>query len=173
MDRGNNHGGMGGCASRAASHQDEVRPMSERHPILYSHVIPAIVAIFGIGPLAYLALDRAPPYERVRGFIYPSNAKAGERVAIHWDGDRKRSCFGVVNRTIVDSHGVVYAFEAVAAVYADVKPGMQLAREFSLPAQISPGPAVYRAITRYVCNPVQNFWPIFVQGPDVHFNIAE
>lgn len=173
MDSGNHYGSMGRYSGRAADNKSEARPMTRAKLIIFTHVIPALFAVFCIGPIAYLALDRASPYDRQFGYILPSNPKAGDRVAVHWTGERKRSCFGVVHRQIVDSHGVVYAFEAVTAVYAEARPTIQLVREFSLPAQISAGPAVYRSVTRFVCNPIQNFWPIIIAGPDVLFNIAE
>jgi len=146
--------------------------LGETHRERVCAVIAAAAGLLFVLPFLFLLLDRAPPYERQSGRIVPENPKAGDTVAVHWTGERVRSCFGTVNRIIIDSSGVIHAFEAVDAVYADATQGKLLVREFTLPTQLPEGPAIYRATSLYVCNPVQRLWPIHFRGPDVKFNVA-
>lgn len=145
--------------------------MKPREFIIY-HLIPGAFAMCIIAPIAFMALDRDLPYDAQAGEIAPPDPHPGETVQVHWRGVRTRSCVGTVHRTIIDSRGVTYTMIAVDAVYDQPQNAISLTREFALPVQIAPGPAIYKAHTEFVCNPVQRFWPISMDAPPVHFNIA-
>lgn len=135
-------------------------------------VVALLCGMFVVLPAISMLTARSSPYDRSSGVITPENPRAGDVVSIHWVGNRTRECFGTVNRSVVDSQGVVYAFEAVSAIYASVENGTKLVREFTLPKQMAAGPATYKATTLFICNPIQRFWPIEIHGPDVHFDVA-
>lgn len=139
-------------------------------PSWMSHILAACVALFLIGPITYMALDRTPPLVPYIGEMVPNKASPGDTVRIDFTVNVNRQCRGTVHREIVDSSRVVHILESIPSVIRDTE--FHVSRRLQIPYNLSWGPARYRVIVHYVCNPLQNWWPIEVRSPDIVFTVV-
>jgi hypothetical protein len=125
----------------------------------------------------WFTLDREPPYDVIGGVISPDNPMPGQEITIVWDVKVERACplsmRSSVQRTVVDSKGVKHDYSKVAAMFDSATTGATITRNVQLPENLAPGPATYSSVACYSCNPMQEYWPVCVHTPEVHFNVAE
>jgi hypothetical protein len=142
-------------------------------PVVRCRIVAFAFCAFVIAPIAYMLMDRQRPYDWLAGEIVPPIPHPGGEVSVKWTMKTYRYCEGVINRQVVDSHNVVWGYDARPSALADqLDANSVLVRTFRLPENISPGPARYSAHACYTCNPLQRIaWPICVRTPDVHFVI--
>ena len=148
-------------------------PVTVRHNVAAAFVSVAIVA-----PLMWMLLDRDPPYTDHVGTITPADPAPGDWITVDWKLTVHRVCHGWVQREIVDSQGVICNYDKQPAIRRDQlsnqqmgSPPDRLNRSFPLCDRAAPGPARYRALTCYQCNPLQKWWPICVRTPNIQFTI--
>lgn len=142
----------------------------------------ALVAIVFVAPTVWMLMDRKPPFVRIGGAVQPQDPKPGEWIEIHWQINVTRVCppkrrFNVT-RIIIDGAGKIHEFTPVEGMYGKPGPGRpegqeQLVRSFQLPTAITPGTATYYSSACFVCNPIHYFWPVCVDTPKLHFNVAK
>lgn len=135
------------------------------------HIAAAFFAIAIVGPAVWMLIDRDPPYVREWGEITPKHPAPGDYIAVQWRLRAIRNCPpntpGNISRVIIDATGKRHTFEPTpAAVPA-------LTRSLQLPADITPGPAVYRSHACFTCNPLHHFWPVCVTQPDLSFEVVK
>ena len=134
-----------------------------------------IVAAVSVSASVYwMATDTQPPFLLISAHIVPDNPRPGDEIAVAWNVKVNRVCDGTVERRIVDSHGVMWAYSPVASVRPDqIQAGHPLLRPFRLPEHISSGPAFYSAELCYACNPLQRIWgPFCIRTMSVPFNVS-
>jgi hypothetical protein len=139
-------------------------------------MVAAFVSVILFGPALWMLLDREPPFAVISGHIDPPNPVVNGSIMVTWDIKTERSCRpssrAKVTRTIVDSKGVRHAYDPVNAIYGtpDQQRNDKVERTVPLPENIT-GPAKYSSVACYACNPLQEFWPICVQMPEINFEI--
>ena len=157
----------------------------------------ALVCAFSLAtPVAWWAMDRKGPYDRLFGVIVPEDpAKCGEGVtdtrsmvvpgacvAVEWrlKDIYRQDCTPVssrhVSRTITDANGV-HELPKTENVYGGNKQKFTnpLRRPFVLPDFSIPGPAIYYSEACFFCNPLQ--WalndPVCKNTPDAHYVVEQ
>ena len=123
--------------------------------------------------LGYMVGDREVPFVQQWAEEAPPNPVEGQEIVITWHGARYRQCPGTVKRTIVDYCKEVHTLEPVPAINQPGDTDGTFTRAFRVPAHIAHGPAEYRAVTEFVCNPLQRWWPIVSPGIPVKMNIGD
>lgn len=138
--------------------------MTRGHAIFFSHVLPALIALF-IGANAIAVLDRSLPFVQTWGRIVPPTVLAGQVVEFHFELYKIAAYGGTVHRWIVDAHGIVSNLKD-GPTSSDGLPfnkATEVVKKFPVPCGISVGPAMYHSDTElYVWwNLVQRFiWPL-------------
>lgn len=99
--------------------------------------------------------------------------KPGGELRIEYTLLRKRSCEVTSDRFIIDAHKVRFELPDL-----NIKSGLQTGPDhYIVPVEVKPeaalGPATYRTITSYVCNPIQRLFPIEAGQRDINFVIRE
>ena len=159
------------------------------HGPFLSNLPYAVIAIALAGPLTWMMLDREPPYISESGRITaappdrcglpdktPVGLMAGGCAAIDWKIKAIRNCKPAsqfnVTRVIVDQQGQ-HVLPKATSIYSLEEYPKELTRYFPLPTTLAVGPASYRSTALYACNPLQYFFPIVVDRPDVLFTVGE
>lgn len=140
--------------------------------------IAGAVTILFVAPVLWMAMDRQPPYTGHVGRLIPPDPRPGDPVSVEWKLTIHRVCDGWVQREVIDSQGVICVYERQPAIRRDQLFGQQkgseadrLNRQFRICERAATGPARYRAITCYECNPLQRWWPVCTRTPDINFTI--
>jgi hypothetical protein len=136
------------------------------------HLSALLLCTFLFGPVVYMLADRDPPFAFIRGEIVPDNPSPGESISVIWYANITRRCDGIVHRRIIDSHGVIFNFTSVPALYRYSPDIAKFARTFPLPAGIAQGWAEYAPDVFYWCNPLQKLWPIHGKAPALKFFVT-
>lgn len=151
-----------------------------KRPQLLQNAIVGFVVIFIAVPILWCVLDRIPPYKIISGKVFPENPSKNSNIWVEWNVTPLRSCSpqegAYVIRTIIDSKGVIHTYKPVPATYdtdAQFKPG-EIQRGVLLPENIT-GPAQYKSLACYPCNPIQKWLniPICIQTPTLDFEIED
>jgi hypothetical protein len=142
------------------------------------NIAAAFVAVIFMAPLFWMLLDREPPYVEHIGKVIPPEVQAGDQITVEWQMKINRVCPGYIAREVVDSQNVLWNYDVQPSVRREQQfdvsgiPRLtKLRRSFVIPEQAAPGPARYRSLACYVCNPIQQLWPICTRTPDVEFSI--
>lgn len=143
--------------------------------------LPQIVALFILGPLAWLAFDRTPPLLLYDGAIEPNIVHRGqEGITVTWRATFSgRDCPGQSQRELVDSHRSIWPQLARArkGIFKPDAPdsmiGTVVTPPLSIPEMV-PGPATYKVTQFYYCNWLQRIlhWPIVQSSPYIRFEVA-
>ena len=139
-----------------------------------------LIGFLGVA-LGIMAGDRADPFVRYGGEIYPANPQPDSQVTIKWTGHRWRECEGEVWRTITDKDDKVHTFAPTPVEYTHTQNPDIMPRTFTLPIAVPPGRATYKAVAKFRCplpftsiiNPMHYIFPIIVDRPTVDFNVGE
>lgn len=127
---------------------------------------------FWSGMLGLWTAARDTPTVIVSATAEPDVVRAGEDLQIRYLIDRRESCPSTLERMVVDSAKVRFLLDDIDYKAA---PGPLGRDEVVIRVPVSPtaapGPAVYRAIVAYYCNPVHHFWPV-TGTREVRFTIA-
>lgn len=116
--------------------------------------------------LLILLVDRREPVVIDSISVVPEKVVAGEDAQIVIKMDVKRGCWGEITRTLVSERpgSPVQVYDRAALTFQSGK--SEVTRTLHVPTGFSHGPAIYRSEVDFVCNPLQNIWPIKVQAPD-------
>lgn len=140
-------------------------------------MVAAFVSVALFGPALWMVLDRDPPFVVTNGRVDPITPVVNSSISVTWDVHPVRSCqpssSATVTRAIVDSKGVKHVYAPVPAVYgtpAQREVG-EIHRMIPLPNNII-GPARYSSVACYACNPIQKYWPICIELPEIPFEIV-
>jgi hypothetical protein len=96
---------------------------------------------------------------------------AGGELRVDYAVRRLRSCAVSVDRFIIDKFKTRYELPDL-----NVNAGLPLGEDrfvqpVRVPADVEPGPAIYRTASTYICNPLQKIWPIAAGARDIGFVI--
>lgn len=153
-------------------------------PESFRRNIPAaFFAVAFVMPVMWMALDRDPPYVRLSGEIVPANPAPGDFISVEWNIKVNKVCRPNVprniTRQIITTTGHIIDYEPIEGVFgSDIDsttniPRRELVRTFQLPPAITSGPAIYRSRACFACNPLQTFWPVCIDTPDLQFEIKD
>lgn len=153
--------------------------MSALHPETTKiSMTAAFIAVALFAPVFWMLLDRDPPYVRTSGEMIPANPEPGAFVSVKWTIQVERVCSPSVprnvTRTVVDAKGVIHDYEPVDGIYGtkNQETAGGITREFQLPLSIAQGHARYHSSACFACNPIQHFWPVCIDTPDIPFDIG-
>lgn len=157
------------------------------------NIIAACFSVFVVVPVAFMLMDRDPPYIREYGEIIPFTRwqdDCGPPLDDEPKGTSPGACIGVkwsiriikncppssarsITRSITDSEGVKWPLAAVPGHFGTTTtPLPGITRYFRIPSGAARGPAVYQSDAAFACNPLQHYlWPVIVDRPDVPFEI--
>lgn len=144
---------------------------------LRQHIVAAFVSVGVVAPIAWMIMDRTPPYTRLSGEVIPATPRPSDDVSINWETKVHRNCPPStdynVTRTIIDSIGKRHEYEPIEGVYGtETQTSSTLVRVFKLPDNVSIGPARYRSSACFACNPMHYFWPVCVSEPEIKFEVV-
>jgi hypothetical protein len=132
-------------------------------------------AILGIaGTLAWWAADRALPVEVLSSEVLTPRVRPGDKLVIRQRVRYLRNCAAHVDRAIFDSHTHREFLKDVDYDYPPLGLGTKTVTfEEDVPLFFGGGPAEYRALPAYHCNPLQRYyWPITRPETVLPFQIA-
>lgn len=142
--------------------------------------VPQILALVVVGPLAWMAFDRAPPLDLYDGIIDPNDLPKGGTASVTWRATFSgRDCPGATQRELVDSRRGLWP-QLTRERKGVFKPDEDNSRQgtvttppLELPEGMSSGPATYRVTNFYYCNWLQHalHWPIVRVSPPIHFEV--
>lgn len=158
------------------------------------HLVAMLICVFIVLPIMLLIGDRSSPYVYLKGDVETKDAVPGQLVYVKWSGKYTRNCDGQIFRSIIDSGKTVHLLDVLPSVLTIATPGensryplpdnppddlqtskddtIEFTRAFTLPLATLPGRAYYRVRSEYWCNPLQHYWPIKVNLPDIPFNVV-
>ncbi len=140
-------------------------------------IASALVSLFIVTPIAFMAFDRIPPYEydAARSYVVPSQTNSGRQMTVHWHFARvNRVCVGSITRRVVDQEsGIRFSYDPTAAARSVELEDTKLVRTFFLPQDVTPGKKWYFADAEFACNPLQRFYPLRVRTPRLSFEVLQ
>lgn len=133
--------------------------------------------LFVVTPATFIFWDRSVPFENLHTFASPAIAHPGEKVNIVVTlMNVTRNCQGYVDRLIVDARGNIFYQGKFPLVYQyGSTPDRHFIKTVDVPTKaegVAVGPALYRSIPTFWCNPVQRLWPIQGKPMEVAFTIV-
>ena len=136
------------------------------------HLALFIMVGTAAGVLSWWAVDRQVPMTVVHAEAINKNVVPGGTVLVRYNVVRHRSCAVRLEQVIFDADRVRYPLE-IEEYFADPGPigEEHFAVPISVPHNINPGVARYRAFRQYQCNPLHYIWPIEQITWDVPFNV--
>jgi hypothetical protein len=140
---------------------------------LKQHVISAAIAVGFVAPVTWMLMDRTPPFELLLGRVIPSEVAPGSEMTIEWTVKTNRVCPGYVERRVILADKSVITYDWTPAIRREDISNERLIRSFVLSRRASdvPGSAHYRSRTCYTCNPLQHWWPICSDTPELPFTV--
>jgi hypothetical protein len=132
---------------------------------------PPILAALGAW-MGHWVSDREPPTTVIRTELIPLKPYPGGEVQVRYFVRRYRACATRVERLLFDAQQLriplpVRDFATSPGPVGDDSYVVSV----PIPDSAMPGPARYRILTTYVCNPWHNIVPIVVSASDVMFTI--
>ena len=125
------------------------------------------------GCTGYWVSDRESPTRIVDVKIDDPVVAPGGLLTMHYDVSRIKSCAVKIDRILYDSQRVRVALEDLDFGGAPGPMGNDTYTvKVGVPRVFAPGPATYQTVSRYVCNPLHNLWPVVVIGQPVPFMVA-
>lgn len=142
------------------------------------NVVVAFIAIAGFAPLLWMVMDRDPPYRFEQVEISPADAVQGSEIHITFTVRPNRApCSpGLVYREFKEvASSRLFIYDPILRSEAPALVNNSFTRISKLPIDIAPGPALYRGMACYTCNPIHSWlrWPVCVTTPNVQFNILD
>jgi hypothetical protein len=143
--------------------------------IMKHSIIAAFVSVIFVAPVLWMLMDRTPPYTFEHVEVSPDNVVQGGEIEITFIIKQNRPpCDpGLIYREYKGATGQIHVFDPIQRSRSPTVVDNKFTRVGRIPAQIAPGPAVYRGSACYTCNPLQSWlrWPVCVRTPDVEFNV--
>lgn len=142
------------------------------------NMVIAFVAVFFFAPPLWMLFDRDPVYTFEEVTIEPHEARAGQDIFVNFKVKPLRApCApGVVYRELKEiPSGKLHVFDPILRrTYPEMEDN-RFARIIRLPANITPGPVIYRGAVCYTCNPMQAWlrWPVCISTPEVEFRVVK
>lgn len=137
------------------------------------NIAAAIFAVTVAGTPVYWVLDRQPPVEVFSTKVLTPTVMQGGDLLISYDFDRKRVCNTTVQRSLFDGANVEFDYvpdtrDAFGPIQHDTT-----VSKVQIPTGASPGPARFRSVVSYRCNPLHWWFPVIVVTADQSFEITE
>lgn len=127
------------------------------------------------GTLAWFAADRSVPVEVLSSEVLTPRVRPGDKLVIRQRLRYIRNCSAHVDRVLYDSHTRREFLRDVDYEYPPLGLGTRTVTfEEDVPTNFGPGPAEYRALPAYHCNPLQKYyWPITRPETVLRFEVAD
>jgi hypothetical protein len=141
---------------------------------LLANIVLAIFLMTVSALTGYWAQDRSPPVETHHIEAVNSPVPPGATLKIRYDITRHRVCHVRLQQFIFDGENTRFAVNTTDLPTDPAGLGEEkYAVPVDIPTLASPGPARYRAVRSYTCNPLQFMldWPIPMITTDVAFEI--
>jgi hypothetical protein len=123
--------------------------------------------------LGFMWLDTQPPTVVLKMEILNEPVRPGGELKIKYTVYRLRSCETSIDRLLFDHEKQRVILEDLTFNGAPGPLGeSNYVAQVPIPRSFATGPATYRVVSRYVCNPLQRIWPIVTINPDVNFEVA-
>lgn len=141
---------------------------------LRKNIYAALFAIFVIGPITWVAMDREPPFLLTEGHTIPAKIRHGELFQLQWKYyNLPRRCPGIIYLYLRDSSGKIWVGEPMTAAFGlitedsvEIKGTLISGHKRVMPDDIAPGPAKIYLTNDFYCNFTQYLWPLRVSfGP--------
>lgn len=135
------------------------------------HGIGIILAFGVVGPLAFQAMDRKPPWYRISGSIDP--VPAGGFLTVTWQTTPLvRACPGTLQVELLSGNLIWPVFQRPVSA-STLGETRFTPPPWPVPSEMPLGLAAYRVTSFWYCNWVQEFfdWPIVQVGPDIIFTV--
>lgn len=144
-----------------------------RPPMMWRIVTIASFGVIG-ATLGMWSADREPPVHILRANVLNQTVKPGEDLRIQYTVQRVRSCHTHIDRILYDSTNMRRDLDDVDFSASPISNGESTyIMGVAIPRNFAQGPARYRTIATYSCNPLQrNFYPIVVTNDDIEFTIS-
>lgn len=134
--------------------------------------IPVLMAAGALGGyLGFLVADRELPLQILDMKPTVERVSPGDTLRVQYQVFRYRDCRMHVTRLIFDSERTMHVIAEL-----DLPSGLPLGNDFlttpvPVPLTATKGPAKYRIIVSYACNPLQRLWPLVAPPREVSFEI--
>ncbi|MGU3495947.1 hypothetical protein ACLBXM_18045 [Xanthobacteraceae bacterium A53D] len=135
--------------------------------------IPTMIAFGALGAyIGTLIIDREPPVIVTSSQVLTPQVAPGDALKVEVEILRTRRCETTVDRIVFDAAGARHVLEPVQFSSAGGGRGEErYANLIPIPKDAAPGPARYRSIATYRCNPLHQPWPIVGEPREVAFEI--
>lgn len=117
------------------------------------------------------SFEGAGPRETASLFVSPTEVPQGGELTVEVKAKVEKDCRVTIERAVIDVEGTVRPSVPIES-FEEAGTAALIATSF-VPSAATPGPAFYRVILRWQCNPLQEFWPRIEQLPDLPFLITE
>jgi hypothetical protein len=137
------------------------------------HFIAGAVALIIAAPLAYMVFDRRTPIIVEAAYVAsPQPLRPGQKFRIGYNVNRIKLCSYTIQPIMFDGAKIRYEWDSQR-----LHSGGELGEdsyfiERTLPEGAKEGQGRYFTVLLYACNPLQQFWPVRVQTPAIHFTIG-
>lgn len=140
------------------------------------NAVSAFIAIAFVAPLAWMLMDREPPYTFVGTEISPAYVREGGEIEITFTVKENRPACGpgMIYREFKEEvSGKIHTIDPVTRAAPPVIVNNKFTRIAKLPENITPGLVTYRGMACYTCNPVHSWlrWPVCTNTPTAQFEI--
>jgi hypothetical protein len=116
--------------------------------------------------LAVYWYNEAPPVSYSRREILTPSVPPGGPLMVKISAELTKDCVATSHRTIVDAAGVETDYAPVT------RPAVtDFVVTIQVPLGATPGPAKYRSIVEWNCNPVQAWYPRTIYLPELPFTV--
>jgi hypothetical protein len=114
--------------------------------------------------------DRSSPIDVLKTEVLTPIVGPGGELCISQEFVRRESCRTRLQRVLVDSTRERYVMPDLELWAATGPLGRDVYKTCTpIPLKFAAGPASYRAVTEYVCNPLHNLWPVVRAADEVTF----
>ncbi len=142
--------------------------------MIYKTLAVMVILFMGAlsGTAGWMLTDRAYPTDILEARVLTREVSIGEELKVKYKVDRKRFCQTVVQRWIFDYNNFRYSLETKASMTPGPLGLDEYVIKVPLPEGISIGEARFRVILVFQCNPIQYFWPLVLNIPDMPFRVT-
>lgn len=128
-----------------------------------------------LGSLGYMVGDRNFPIILLERSIVSVRVPQGGQLLIHVRFIVAKQCESHTDRFLFDREDIKYDLEPLEAIAGSAEIGRP--EEYTIPVDIpidfKAGKAIFRSITTFKCNVIQNMWPLYAPVVDTPFEVVE
>lgn len=126
--------------------------------------------------LGWWTADRTPPTDMIERIVETPQVPQGGTLRVRAVFVPTKNCQIHADRFLIDRTDAIFPIlppTDFAAGNAAIGLEESYVTRVHIPKEMALGPATYRAITTYWCNPIHHIWPITREPQDVRFEVVE